>query len=67
MEYTEGADASVVFEHIGRATWGRSVEMCAPRGTIVTAGAATDDEITMDVTYAFVKQVRILGSRLGTM
>jgi NADPH:quinone reductase-like Zn-dependent oxidoreductase len=33
----------------------------------VSAGATSGDETTMDVTAMFVKQVRILGSRLGTM
>jgi NADPH:quinone reductase-like Zn-dependent oxidoreductase len=33
----------------------------------VSAGATSGDEVTMDVTAMFVKQVRILGSRLGTM
>ncbi len=66
-DYTGGAGASVVFEHVGSATWARSLELCAPGGTIVSAGATSGDEVTMDVTAMFVKQVRILGSRLGTM
>jgi len=64
---TEGEGASVVFEHIGQATWGRSLELCAPGGTIVSAGATSGDDAHLDVTYMFVKQIRILGSRLGTM
>lgn len=67
MDYTNGKGVSVVFEHIGKATWRRSLEMCAPGGTIVTAGATSGDEVDMDITYAFVKQIRIMGSRLGTM
>lgn len=43
------------------------MQICAPGGTIVSAGATTGDEVQMDVTYMFVKQLRILGSRLGTM
>jgi NADPH:quinone reductase-like Zn-dependent oxidoreductase len=64
---TGGAGASIVFEHVGRATWARSLELCAPGGTIVSAGATSGDEVAMDITAMFVKQVRILGSRLGTM
>jgi len=67
MAFTRGKGATIVFEHVGKATWGRSVEMCSSGGTIVTAGATSGDEVSMDVTYAFVKQIRILGSRLGTM
>lgn len=67
MDFTEGRGATIVFEHVGKASWQRSLEMCASGGTIVSAGATSGDLATMDVTYAFVKQVRILGSRLGTM
>lgn len=66
-ELTDGAGASVVFEHVGQATWQRSLELAAPGATIVSAGATSGDDATMNVTYMFVKQLRILGSRLGTM
>ena len=67
LELTDGQGASIVFEHIGQATWGRSMELCAPGGTIVSAGATSGDDARMNITYMFVKQLRILGSRLGTM
>jgi NADPH:quinone reductase-like Zn-dependent oxidoreductase len=67
LELTGGEGASIVFEHVGQATWERSLELCAVGGTIVSAGATSGDEARMDVTAMFVKQVRILGSRLGTM
>ena len=35
--------------------------------TIVTAGATSGDDARFDVTYQFVKQARVLGSRLGDM
>ncbi|MGH2874041.1 MAG: zinc-binding dehydrogenase [Solirubrobacteraceae bacterium] len=67
LDWTGGQGATIVFEHVGAATWGRSLELCAAGGTIVSAGATSGDDATMDVTAMFVKQVRILGSRLGTM
>jgi NADPH:quinone reductase-like Zn-dependent oxidoreductase len=67
LEYTDGVGATIVFEHVGSATWTRSLGMCASGGTIVSAGATSGDDVTMDVTAMFVKQARILGSRLGTM
>ena len=67
LELTEGQGASIVFEHIGQATWERSLELCAAGGTIVSAGATSGDDARMNITYMFAKQVRILGSRLGTM
>jgi NADPH:quinone reductase-like Zn-dependent oxidoreductase len=67
LELTDGRGASIVFEHIGQATWERSIELCAPGGTIVSAGATSGDDARMNITYMFAKQIRILGSRLGTM
>jgi NADPH:quinone reductase-like Zn-dependent oxidoreductase len=67
LELTDGAGASIVFEHIGQATWERSLEIAAPGGAVVSAGATSGDDARFNVTYQFVKQLRILGSRLGTM
>jgi NADPH:quinone reductase-like Zn-dependent oxidoreductase len=67
LEFTGGEGVTVVFEHVGQATWQRSIELCAQGGTIVFAGATSGDEASMNVTYAFVKQVRLLGSRVGTL
>lgn len=67
LEFTAGDGATIVFEHVGQATWERSLEICAPGGTIVSAGATSGDDTRMNITYMFAKQVRILGSRLGTM
>lgn len=67
MGFTEGEGATIVFEHIGQATWERSLAMLASGGTIVSAGATSGDDARMNVTFVFVKQARILGSRLGTM
>lgn len=66
-ELTHGEGVTVVFEHVGQATWGRSLAALAPGGTIVSAGATSGDDARLDVTYMFAKQARILGSRLGTM
>jgi NADPH:quinone reductase-like Zn-dependent oxidoreductase len=67
LDATDGRGATIVFEHVGQETWQRSLELCAPGGTLVSAGATSGDDVRMNVTYMFAKQVRILGSRLGTM
>lgn len=67
LELTGGEGVSIVFEHIGQATWERTLELCASGATVVSAGATSGDDARMNITYMFVKQVRILGSRLGTM
>jgi NADPH:quinone reductase-like Zn-dependent oxidoreductase len=67
LEFTAGEGATVVFELVGQATWERSLELAAPGGRIVSAGATSGDNAQMDITRMFVKQLSILGSRLGTM
>jgi len=67
LELTDGVGPTIVFEHVGQATWERSIGMAAHGGTIVFAGATSGDDARVNVTYMFVKQLRILGSRLGTM
>lgn len=67
LEFTQGEGATVVFEHIGQATWERTLAMAASGARIVSAGATSGDDAHMNITYMFVKQVQILGSRLGTM
>ena len=58
LEFTGGLGASIVFEHVGAATWQRSLDMCASGGTIVSAGATSGDEATMDVTAMFANDAR---------
>ena len=67
LEFTGGQGATVVFEHVGQATWERSLKLAAPGACIVSAGATSGDDAHMDITHMFVKQLRIFGSRLGTM
>lgn len=67
IELTGGDGATIVFEHVGQATWGRSLELAVHGGTIVSAGATSGDHAQLNITYMFAKQLRILGSRLGTM
>jgi NADPH:quinone reductase-like Zn-dependent oxidoreductase len=67
LDATGGLGATVVFEHVGAATWERSLGLCAPGGVIVSAGATSGDLARLDVTAMFAKQLRILGSRVGTL
>jgi NADPH:quinone reductase-like Zn-dependent oxidoreductase len=67
MELTGGEGATIVFEHVGQATWERSLELAASGAAIVSAGATSGDDAQMNITDMFVKPVRIMGSRLGTM
>ena len=56
-----------VMETVGAATWSHSVNSLNPGGTIVIAGATSGDAPTKaELTKIFFKQLRVLGSTMGT-
>src|SRR3954453_15155762 len=57
----------VVVEHVGIATWPKSLESLAPAGRLVTCGATTGYDARLDLRYLFSKQWSLLGSFMGTM
>ncbi len=57
----------VVVEHVGEATWTKSVESLAPAGRLVTCGATTGFDARVDLRYLFSRQYSLLGSFMGTM
>jgi NADPH:quinone reductase-like Zn-dependent oxidoreductase len=58
--------ADIVFEHVGMATWAESLASIAPGGRLVTCGATTGHEASIDLRHLFVKQISLLGSYMGT-
>jgi NADPH:quinone reductase-like Zn-dependent oxidoreductase len=61
----EGVD--IVVEHVGAATWEESVKCLKPAGTLVTCGATTGPNVGIDLRFLFSRQLRLLGSYMGTM
>src|SRR3954471_2593021 len=57
----------VVIEHVGVATWKKSLESLAPAGRLVTCGATTGYDAKVDLRFLFSKQWSLLGSFMGTM
>ena len=57
----------VVVEHVGIATWPKSLESLAPAGRLVTCGATTGFDARLDLRFLFSKQWSLLGSFMGTM
>ena len=57
----------VVVEHVGIATWQKSLESLAPGGRLVTCGATTGFDARLDLRFLFSKQWSLLGSFMGTM
>jgi len=61
----EGVD--IVVEHVGAATWDESVRSLKNGGTLVTCGATTGPNVAIDLRHLFARQLRLLGSYMGTM
>jgi NADPH:quinone reductase-like Zn-dependent oxidoreductase len=60
----KGAD--VVVEHVGQATWERSILALAHRGRLVTCGATTGPSGATELRHLFAKQLSLLGSYMGS-
>lgn len=62
---TGGRGVDVVIEHVGVATWDRSVRCLARGGRLVTCGATTGHEAQLDLRHLFARQLSLLGSYMG--
>ncbi len=58
--------ADVVVEHVGAATFSKSVVAAARGGRIVTCGATDGFEPVLNLRYVFWRQLSILGSTLAS-
>jgi NADPH:quinone reductase-like Zn-dependent oxidoreductase len=57
----------VVFEHVGADTFERSVRSLARGGRLVTCGATTGAEVSINLRLVFFKLLSILGSTMGSL
>jgi NADPH:quinone reductase-like Zn-dependent oxidoreductase len=56
----------VVVEHVGEASWEKSILALAPRGRLVTCGATTGPNARTDLRYVFSKQLTLMGTYMGS-
>jgi NADPH:quinone reductase-like Zn-dependent oxidoreductase len=63
---TEKRGVEVVFEHVGKKTWEKSILAAGVGGRIVTVGATTGYDPLTDLRHVFFRQLSILGSTMGT-
>ncbi len=63
---TKKRGVDVVFEHVGKDTWDRSVRCLVRMGRLVTCGGSSGYEVTTNVAHIFHKQLTIIGSNHGT-
>ena len=62
---TNGRGVDVVVEHVGTATWDRSVRSLTRGGRLVTCGATTGHDARIDLRFLFSRQLSLLGSYMG--
>jgi len=63
--YLKGRKVDVVFEHIGYKTWNTSMKLLATGGRLVTCGATTGIDVSLNLAHLFFKQLSILGSTMS--
>ncbi len=66
LKATDGRGVDVVVEHVGAATWDRSLASLARGGRLVTCGATTGSTAGLDLRTLFTRQISVVGSYLGT-
>jgi NADPH:quinone reductase-like Zn-dependent oxidoreductase len=63
---TSNRGVDVVIEHVGEATWDRSLKCLARGGRLVTCGATTGYKAGIDLRFLFARQYSLMGSYMGT-
>ncbi|HEV8539925.1 MAG TPA: zinc-binding dehydrogenase [Nitrospiraceae bacterium] len=63
---TEGRGVDVVIEHVGPAVWEQCLKSLARGGRLITCGATTGGEATLDLRFLFSRQVTLKGSYMGS-
>ena len=64
---TEGRGVDVVFENVGAAAWPAAMKSLVRGGRLVTCGATSGDQPGADLRRLFIRQLRVLGSTLGSV
>lgn len=62
---TNKRGVNIVFEHVGKATWDKSIKALVRGGRLVTCGATTGHDAVTDLRYVFFKELRIFGNFMG--
>jgi 2-desacetyl-2-hydroxyethyl bacteriochlorophyllide A dehydrogenase len=65
-QLTERRGVDVVIEHIGPEVWDACMESLAKGGRLITCGATTGGDVTLNLRAVFSRQLTIKGSYMGT-
>jgi alcohol dehydrogenase len=61
----QGGGVDIVFEHIGKSVFSQEVGLLKMGGTLVSTGATTGYDSTIDLRYLFFRGINLLGSTQG--
>jgi NADPH:quinone reductase-like Zn-dependent oxidoreductase len=61
-----GGGADVIIDSVGKETWGKALRALRPGGRLVTFGATTGRETSVDIRQVFWNQISILGTTMGS-
>ena len=64
---TSKRGVDIVFEHVGTATWAESIKSLKYGGALVTCGATTGFDASLDLRVLFSRQLSFHGSYMGAM
>lgn len=65
IELTNGTGVDIIFEHVGAKVWKSCLKALAKGGKLVTCGATTGPEVSINLRHIFMKHQQILGSTMG--
>lgn len=64
--FTNGRGVDVVIEHIGPRVWEACLASLAKGGRLITCGATTGGDVTLNLRALFSRQLALTGSYMGT-
>lgn len=64
---TGGRGVDVVLENVGEAAWPAAMKSLVRGGRLVTCGATSGDQPGADLRRLFIRQLKVIGSTLGTL
>jgi len=63
---TNRRGADIVFENVGKATWDKSVQALTHGGRLITCGATSGSDVSLDLRYLYRRQLTIMGNYMGS-
>jgi len=65
LRLTNKRGVDVIFEHIGPETWPKNLLCLARLGRMVTCGATSGPQATVDIRYVYSRQLSVIGCFMG--